>query len=177
MKKKQLEADIKKRTRLAENSFSQVFRSMQLLNYTVLYYDFDFDKEDIKKFNENLRINNEFLTREIFFEQEKRLLKEFSFSCEEAAKSFPLRSKIKMIGKMPKSMSGWDVVLGNAKDAIETCLLLFLHEFTTTWQKTPEEIKAYWSSFVANSMNYANGMTDEFVMQYFKDEIDLDITG
>lgn len=176
MKKNRIDQEINRRTKLAENSFSEVFRSMQLLNYTVLYYDFDFDKEDIKKFNENLRNNNENLTREEFMIQEDRILKDYNFSCEKAAKDFPLRAKIKMIGKMPKRMSDWDVSLGNAKDAIETCLLLFLNEFTTTWKKSSEDVQVYWNSFVSNSMNYANGMTDEFVVKYFKDEIDLDIT-
>ena len=170
--------NVKGRTKIAEKAFSEVFRSMQLLNYTVLYYNFDFLKDDCKKFNANItKYNNECLDDvEAFRQEEQRIEKEFGFSCELSARHFQTRAKMKMLGKMPKRMIEWDIALQNATDAIEICLVLFLHELTTEWNFTESDVMLYWRNMKENANNYANGMTDAFVVQYFKDELDLEIT-
>ena len=171
---KQRKFSILQRKQLADRCFEKTFRSMQLLHYTVLYYDFDFSKDDIKKFNSNVNdYNNECLDdRATFLKSEENILNEYGFSCEKAAKQFPLRAKLKIVCKVPNH----DIALKNAEDAIEVCLVLFLHEFTKEWGKNGSDIALYWRCMKENAMNYANGMTDEFVKQYFKDELDLDIT-
>lgn len=178
MKTRNISAEIERRTKIAERSFSEVFRSMQLLNYTVLYYNFDFDKEMVKKFNANITdYNNECLDdSEAFFAEEARILKDFAFSCERSAKEFPMRAKMKMCGKRPKGMKDWDIVLKNATEAIEICLLLFLHECVAEWNFTESDVMLYWQNMKENAKCYADGMTDEFVVQYFKDYLDLEIT-
>lgn len=165
-------------TKVAENSFSEVFKSMQLLHYTVMYEKFDLDKEGIQEFQKNLTdYNNECLdNREAFLAEEEKLLTEYQFSCEESARRFPTRAKMKMLGRRPKRMQDWDVALQNATDAIEVCLVLFLHEFVKVLQPSAEDIKVYWESMVENADLYARGMTDDFVVKYFKNEIDLEIT-
>jgi hypothetical protein len=177
MKANKHEKELNRATKIAENSFSEVFKSMQLLHYTVLYYNFGFDKESIKDFQKNLTsYNNECLDdRDTFLAEEERILNVYRFSCEESAKKFPMRAKMKMIGIKPKRMKDWDVALQNATDAIEVCLVLFLHEFIKVLQPSISDIQLYWSSMVENADLDARGMTDAFVEKYFMDEIELEI--
>ena len=174
---KKYDKELNRRIKIAENSFSEVFKSMQLLHYTVMYDKFDFDKEQIKEFQKNIiDYNNECLdNKEAFFDVEEKLLTDYSFSCNKSAKAFPLRAKMKMIGKNHKRMQDWDIALNNATDAIEVCLVLFLHEFIKVLHPTIEDVQLYWNSIVENADLYARGMTDDFVVKYFIDEIDLKI--
>ena len=55
-------------------------------------------------------------------------------------------------------------------------MVLFLHEFIKVLQPSPSDIQLYWESMVENADLYARGMTDDFVVKYFLDEIDLKIT-
>lgn len=178
MKPKKFNKKMEHGMAVANKSFAEVFKSMQLLNLTVLYYDFDFDKESIKAYNANItKYNNECLDcKETFFAEEERILKVYRFSCEESAKVFPTRAKMKMIGvKKFRSMADWDIALQNATDAINVCLVLFLHEFINVMQPSISDVALYWRCMRQNAENYANGMTDDFVVQYFRDQIDLDI--
>ena len=178
MRTVKFDKELYRATKVAENSFSEVFKSMQLLHYTVMYDKFDFDKPQIQDFHKNLiDYNNECLdNREAFLAEEEKLLTEYGFSCEESAKRFPTRAKMKMLGKRPKRMSDWDVALQNATDAIEVFLVLALHEFIKVLKPSAEDIQLYWDSMVENADLYARGMTDEFVEIYFVNEIDLKIT-
>lgn len=179
MKRKTFNKQFEQMKKVANRTFEEVFRSMQLLNYTVLYYDFNFSKEDIKTFNQNITdYNNSCIDdKEAFFKEIDRLLTEYNFSCEKSAKEFPARAKMKMMQYKCKDMKEWDVALHNSTDAVEVCLVLFLRELTTTWSKDASDVALYWEKMKENSINYANGMTDDFVRQYFRDELDLDITG
>lgn len=158
-------------------SFENTFRSMQYLNYCTVYYDFDFDKEQIKQFNANVTdYNNTSLDNtEAFYAEESRIRTEYGFDCEKAAKEMPMRAKLKIIGIKPKSKNV-AFKLKECGDAIEICLVLFIRELTTTWGKGADDIKLYWHKMKEYSMNYANGMTNEFVQKYFMDQIDLEIT-
>ena len=158
-------------------SFTDTFRSMQYLNYCTVYYDFDFNKEQIKQFNANaIDYNNSVLdSKEDFFKEEQRILDEYGFDCEKAAKEMPMRAKLKIIGIKPNSKN-LAFKLKECNDAIEMCLVLFIHELTTTWSMVADDIKLYWDKMKEYSMSYANGMTDAFVEQYFIDQIDLKIT-
>lgn len=177
MKARKFDQELYRATKVAENSFSEVFKSMQLLHYTVMYDKFDLGKEQIQEYQKNVTdYNNECLDNaETFRAEEDKLLTDYGFSCNEAARRFPLRAKMKMLGKRPKRMSDWDVALQNATDAIEVCLVLFLHEFVKVLQPSPSDIRLYWESMVENADLYSRGMTDEFVVKYFLDEIDLEI--
>ena len=165
-----------KRT-LSDKGFEKMFRSMQYLNFTVLYYDFDFNKEQIKAFNaHNKDFNSNCLDCTAqFYAEEHRILKEYGFDCEKVVTELPFRAKLKILGVQPKTRN-LNQLLQGCNEAIEICLVMFLHEFTTTWNKKADDVRFYWKKFKENSMNYANGMTDSFVVQYFKDELDLAIT-
>lgn len=165
--------------KLYNTSFEEVFRSMQMLNFTVLYYDFDFDKDDLKIFNKNIvEYNDKYLdNKELFVAAEAVLLNEYQFNCEKQAAAFPFRAKIKMM-KLPKtrlSVEARQIAIGAANHSINVFLVLALQEFVTGWGKTPEDVARYWERMLENAINYSNGMTDEFVVQYFKDQLNLDI--
>ena len=179
MKVSRYERDLNRATKIAEVSFSEVFKSMQLLHYTVMYDKFDFTKEMIQTFQKNITdYNNECLdNKETFLAEEEKMLTDFNFSCKESARRFPTRAKMKMLGKKPKRLQDWDVALQNATDAIEVCLVLFLHEIVKELQPTEDDINLYWQSMVENADLYARGMTDDFVVKYFMNEIDLEIKG
>lgn len=164
---------------VASRSFSEVFRSMQLLNICVLYYDFDFDKEMIKAYNDKLKsYNNECLdSREAFMQEEERLMREYKFSCEDSAKEITTTSKMNMIGFKPKTKTDWYIALANGTDAIESCLVLFLHEFINVVKPSEGDVALWWRCMKRYAEEcYSNGMKDEFVVKYFKDQIDLNIT-
>lgn len=158
-------------------SFENTFRSMQYLNYCTVYYDFDFDKEQIKQFNANAMEYNHtvFDNAESFFAEEKRLSSKYGFDFQKAVKEMPMRAKLKIIG-IKQNSKNTAYKLKECHDAIEMCLVLFIHELTTSWGKNTDDIKLYWQKMKEYSMNYANGMTDAFVQQYFIDQIDLAIT-
>ena len=165
--------------KLYDTSFEEMFRSMQMLNFTVLYYDFDFDKDDLKTFNQNIvEYNDKYLDdRELFKAAESMLLDKYEFNCEKKAAAFPFRAKTKMM-KLPKtrlSVEARQIAIGAANHSINVFLVLALQEFVTTWNKSPEDVSKYWEHMLKNAVNYSNGMTDEFVVQYFKDELNLDI--
>ena len=178
MKVKKFEKQVERGKKIADKSFGEVFKSMQLLNFCVLYYDFDFDKEMLKNYNSNVRrYNNECLdSKEAFRNEEAKLLTDYKFSCVESAKEFPTRAKMKMLAFKPKRLSDWDIALQNATDAIEVCLVLFLHEFIEELKPSESDVALWWRCMKQNAENYVNGMKDDFVIQYFKDEIDLEIT-
>ena len=179
MKVKKFEQKVEHGKRVAVKSYAEVFKSMQLLNLCVLYYDFDFDKEMLKKYNESLKAydNACFEDRGILLKEDERILNEYHISCEEWARKFPTRAKMQMIGFKPKRLSDWDIALQNATESIESCLIMFMHEFTNAIEPTESDIELWWKSMnrYANEC-YANGMKDDFVIKYFKDQIDLEIT-
>lgn len=179
MKVKKFEQKVEHGKRVAEKSFSEVFKSMQLLNFCTLYYDFDFDKEMIIDYNAKVTdYNNVCLeSKETFLQEEERILNVHRFSCEESAKEFPTRAKMKMLTFKPKRLSDWDIALQNATDAIESCLVLFLHEFINVMNPSIEDIALWWRCMKGYAEEcYSNGMKDDFVIKYFKDQIDLEIT-
>ena len=162
----------------ADIGFDTVFKSMQVLNYTVLFPYFDFEKEEMIRFNERITSHhNECVEyHEKFYAEVERLMKEYNFNVYELANKFPLRAKLKIIGKKFNSKGAWNVALKNANDAIMIVLVICAHELTTNWGKGADDLALYAERLLENAMNYANGMTNEFAQQYFKEYADLDYT-
>ena len=157
-------------------SFEKMFRAMQYLNLCTLYYDFDFDKEQLKQFNANVTdYNNSSLTTENFYTELARIYNQYGFDCKKAIFEFPFRAKLKILEVKP----GGRYITDNLKEsnnAMQICLVLFIRELITSWGKSAGDIQLYWSKMKEYSLNYANGMTNEFVQQYFIEQIDLAIT-
>ena len=159
----------------ADISFDAVMKSMQLLNYTVLFPYFDFEKDEMEQFNGRITsYHNECLDcHEKFYAEVGRLVREYNFNVLELANKFPLRAKLKIIGKKFKSKDAWEVAMKNANDAIMIVLTICAHELTTNWGKGADDLALYAEKLLENAMNYANGMTDAFVEQYFRDYANL----
>lgn len=156
-------------------SFEKMFRAMQYLNYCTLYYDFDFDKEQLKQFNANVTdYNNTSLNTENFYKEEARIFREYGFDCKKAVFEMPFRAKLKIIEIKPGKNT--TEKLSECNEAMEICLVLFIRELVTSCSKNAGDIQLYWQKMKEYSLNYANGMTNEFVQQYFIDQIDLKIT-
>ena len=164
--------------KVGDKAFENVFYALQLLNYTALNDVFAFTNDEMKQFNANIKdYNNSCLDdKQTFHDEEKRLLDEYNIDCEKYAKAFPWRSKVRMINHKFSNKFPQDIALSDATDSINVCMVLFLHELTTNWGKTPDEIAEYCEKIKDNSMCYANGMTNEFVLNYFKEYFDLEIT-
>ena len=163
---------------VADKIFEKVFDSMQLLNYTALADAFDFEKDDMKKYNASLTDYNNVCVadKEVFYAEERRLKEEFDFDCERSAEEFPDRAKIRMIGRKFSNKFPRDIAMQGATDSINVCLVLFAHELVVNWGMGEDDLKAYWEEMKKNARCYADGMTDEFALDYFKDYFDLTIT-
>lgn len=170
--------DIQKRKALAENCFGEVFKSIQMTNLYVLYYIFDFSKQKIQNFNKIIRKHNTEYDLGIIKPQEleDKFKANIGFDCEKQAEKFPYRAKIKMYGKRLKTTQDYDIAIKNINAAIETYLILAVHTLHTNYKFSAKMIEVWWEECIKFSLdNYANGMKDEHVVQYFKQECDLDI--
>lgn len=109
---------IQKNKSLSEKCFTEIFDSIQLINFTVLYAPtedggFDFTKKKLQNFNAILtRHNQEYddggLTSTAM---EENFKKKFDFDCRHEAKNFPYRPKMKMYGGKPKNMVEYNIAL------------------------------------------------------------------
>ena len=62
--------------------------------------------------------------------------------------------------------------------AIESFLVLtfsVLMEKNKRFGKTQMDL--FWANLKANSENYAKGMTDQFIVEYFQDQLNLQLNG
>lgn len=166
---------------LYNKSFEESFRSIQMLSFTVLYDLFDFDKDQLQTFNSNVvEYNNTSLdNKEKFYQVKGTLVDKYDLDTTKLAKQFPHRAKVKMSGYSPRKhkklkISDWNLILTGANHAIEVYSVLVLNELVTHWNKSKEDLHEYWSKLVEFAGDtYANGMTDQFVVDYFKDQIEL----
>ncbi len=102
---------LRKDVKLSENCFMEIFYSMQLINFSVLYMaeedgGFNFTKKKLQNFNRILtRHNTEydeggFAATAVELSHKKNL----GFDCYAEAKKFPYRPKMKMFGGKVKTM-------------------------------------------------------------------------
>ncbi len=178
MTQKEIDKLKDKMRKAGDISFDAIFKSMQLLNHTVLFPYFDFEKEDMEKFQERITsYDNICVSNKAEFYREVLILKEkYDFDVVKLAKEFPTRAMIQIVGNNFKSKYEWAIARKKTVDAVQSILTICAHELTTNWGKGAEDLAIYWEKLKENAMNYANGMDDKFVEQYFKDYADLDIT-
>ena len=168
---------------LSEKCFVELFYSMQLINFSVLYAPaeeggFDFTKQKVKNFNRILtRHNQEYDDGGLISTAVEKSHKEkFGFNCRLEAQNFPYRPKMKMFGKQPKTITDHTIALVSINGAIETYLILAIHTLHENYRFNKDMIWQWWKKFKEVAELYVDGMSDEFVIQYFKDECGLDIT-
>lgn len=161
-------------TKVAKNCYKETFWSMQLSSLYCLYYDIDFSKQKIRNFNKALtKHDEEARSRDIdLFEIEHRFRK-MGFDCEKEAIQFPFRAKVKMAGKI--HTRDMDVAVHNINDAIETYLVLAIYTLRKNYHFSMDKIRQWWQCIRDFSINYATGMNDEHVIEYFIQECGLGI--
>lgn len=174
---------IARNKKLSDECFMEVFNSMQLICFTVLYAPadeggFDFSKQRLKNFNKILtRHNTEYddggLISTLVEQKHKENL---GFDCSLEARNFPYRPKMKMLEKRLKNMGEYNIALSSINGAIETYLILAVHTLYENYKFSAEMIRQWWDKCVEVSEMYVRGMNDEFIIKYFMDECKLDIT-
>lgn len=170
----------RKNARLSEKCFMELFYSMQLINFSVLYMatedgGFDFTKKKLQNFNRILTRHNQeyddggFVSTAVSLDHKNKL----GFDCFVEAKNFPYRPKMKMFGGKPKNMMEHNVALVSINGAIETYLILAVHTLRENYRFSKADIWKWWEKFKEVAELYVDGMTDEFIIKYIKDECGL----
>ena len=165
--------------KLAKNCYSEVFTSMQLICLTVLYSaeedgGFDFSEKRMKNFHEFfVKHNQENIDGLLCLDEKEESYKRCGFDCERLAEKFPYRAKIKMYGKPVKSLRDNEIFLASVNAAIESYLILAIYTLRKHYYFTWAMIRYWWESCLDIADLYARGMTDDFVMQFMKDECNL----
>lgn len=161
---------------LYRDAFFEVFKSMQLSSAYTLYYDVDMSKEELQEFHKKLTIHND---EDLEHRLDKASIREeiknkYQFDCTENATKFPFRVKMKMTGKHVKDTT-LNTLTAAATDAIELFLTLAIYTMKTDYQFDKEKIYFWFMKLVAFCKLYADGLTDEHVLQYFMQECELEI--
>ena len=78
-----------------------------------------------------------------------------------------------MYGKPIKSKRDIDIVLASINAAIESYMILAIYTLKKHYNFTWNMIRHWWESCLDIADLYARGMTDDFVMQFMKDECNL----
>ena len=163
--------------RIYSQAFENTFEAMQCLCWTVLYYDFDFDKENLIKFQKGLTVHDKIIDEEQKYQNVYEMLRdEYGIDCHKLAVAFPYISKINMAGYDKRKVKGVKATLSGCDNAIEVFLVIFFNELATEWGKDRESLLECYERMKQNALLYRQGMKNEFVEQYFKDELDLTIT-
>lgn len=170
-----MELDMK---RTYSKAFENTFDAMQCLGWTVLYYDFDFDtKEKLTAFQKGLTKHDKIIDeKDKYYTVDKFLKEEHSLDCHKLAVAFPYISKMKMAEYDTRKVKGTKAALVACDNAIEVFLVIFFYELIKEWGYSRNQVIDCYEQMKANALLYRKGMTNEFVQQYFKDEIDLVIT-
>ena len=158
-------------------SFENVFNAMQCMAWTSLYYDFDFDKDKLIVFQRGLTKHDKIIDEKYKYHTVDKFLKEeHNLDCHKLAVAFPYISKMKMAEYDTRKVNGTKAALVACDNAIEVFLVIFFYELIKEWGYSREQVLECYEQMKANALLYRKGMTNDFVKQYFKDEIDLVIT-
>lgn len=167
--------------KFADNCFESIFVSMHLICLTALYSSkedngFDFTPTKLKNFNNYCETHNkEMVDGLVDREEVERHFKKVGFDCEEKASIFPYRAKVKMFGGKLKSKHDYALMLSCVNIAIESYLVIAVYTLHKHYGFSWNDIPKWYNKCVEISELYSNGMTDKFVMQFLKDECDIDI--
>lgn len=179
---KKRENAIAKDYKLADDCFSKLFCSMQLVSFETLYAEeedggFDFSKRRLQNFNNKMTENNrKYLDGELSYDEIENHFKKVGFDCEKEANRFPYRAKMKMINKKFKSMKEHNIMLSCANVGIRSYLILAIYTLKYNCNFTHAMIRRWWESCISNGALYAEGLTDKMGVEYFETECDLKIT-
>lgn len=164
--------------KISDKAFAETFKSIQLLGFTVLYYDFNYDTEKLTEFNRKMHeINKVYLDDEVMFDAEyKRISNILGVGLDHLVKEFPYRARVQMMGGLPKGrMDAFNMANLSSINAIDSYMILACHILLEGKRAGKTTLMKFWSTLKEYSVNYSNGMEDEFIVQYFKDQINLEL--
>lgn len=169
-------AEITRRTGIAKKSFSETFKSAQLINFCVMYDNFDFEKRKMTNFQKRFLAHNDLLDGPKLIQEEILIKKAIGFDCEKEAREFPLRPKMKICGiKKVKRLVDAEVSINNASDSLESYLILVIKTMRDNYRFSKKNIYLWWEKFKVVAQLYADGMTDEFVIKYIEETLEWDL--
>lgn len=168
-------------TKMGNKAFHEVFKSMQLIGFGVLYYNFDFGEKDMIKFNDRIHEENKTLLDDIdeFEEAVAKIEKTTGWDIKKTVREFPYRARVGMMGGLPKSkgnggLQAFNMVNLQSFSAIESYMVLTLTVLAKDrkWGKT--EMLGWWAHMKEEAMTYSHKeMTDNFLVNYLFDELGL----
>ena len=164
---------------LGDRVFCETFKSLQLLGFTVLYYNFNMETKELTEFNNRLHKNNDTILEDfdLYDKTIQKIEKIWGKKVNHVIKEFPYRARVKMMGGLPKQKNGMQAFnMANLQtfSAIESFIVLSfstLMEIDKKFNKTQMDL--FWSNMKSNAENYSNGMTDQFIVDYFMGELKL----
>ena len=168
---------------IGDRVFCETFKSLQLLGFTVLYYDFNMETTALTDFNNRMHEKNAELldSTDLYDAAVDKIEKLWNCKLSKKIMEFPYRPRVKMMGGLPKGKVGlqsFNMANLQSYSAIESFLVLtfsVLIERNRRFGKTQMDL--FWSNLKANSENYAKGMTDRFIVEYFQDQLNLQLNG
>ena len=170
-------AKIAENIKISKNCFSDIFTSMQMINYYILYYEFDFSKKKVENFSETLTKHNQEYDDGVLIPDvlEEKIRTGLKFDCWKEAMNFPYRSRRKMFAGKTKNMADYEIFLTSTNAAIETYLILAVYTLHENYRFTGKMLQIWWEKFIDFAMLYADGLTDDHIEKYFKQECNLEI--
>lgn len=158
-------------------AFYDVFKSMQLSGHYVLFYDMDFEKEWIVKFQSQCaEVNEEIQKKELHeADMEKFLKEEIGFDCKEYNKNFPYRTKVKMCEVQYKQKDSPSISAA-CNDACHLYFVLAAYTLVKKKDFTIDQLDTWYDKLIEFCYLYVTGMKDKHVFKYFEQEVDLKIT-
>ena len=156
-------------------AFCRAFDSLQMCCYYILYYDFDWDLEKIKEFNQCLHTMNDTVTsKDVALIVKVSKTKGIDF--ERMALNFPWRIKQHMYGKKIKC-GEMDMVRQNLTEAVELIMIFVSEVLGVQYKFEPKQVLDFWNHVEEFARLYTNKepLRDDHILKYFKQECNLDI--
>ncbi len=157
-----------------EKAFENTYEALQCLTWTILYYHFDFGKDNLIKFQRQLTISDGIIDdKNLYIKTFEKLRDKYGVDCIKLTRSFPYISKVK-IANIKKAKGIKDGVHG-CDNAMEVYFVILFYELISKWGMNREDIDKFYEKLKENAELYRKGMKNDFVKKYFKDELDLNV--
>jgi len=168
---------LRKLQAIKDRAYTHAFQSMQLLNFTVLYYDFDMSKEELTDFSNRLiemtnKTKDNPNARLMYLEWQAKVIEEWGRNPSATSLEMPYRALAKMVGGIsPRDAWASSDIVIQGYEAVEqliTAAFMVLMEHNNFRRA---DMDKWWERIKGNSDNYIKGMTDDFVFEYFQNEL------
>lgn len=167
--------------KMAENTFANTFNVFQLSVMYVLYVDQDeemgiqgenFSKVKLENFNAFLSECDKNMGKEEV-ENAVQKYKKVGIDFEAYAKSFPFRARLKF-AKL-KRVKNAELLAYNTNVAIRVMMVMVVTVLKEHYHYKYQELQAFMENVKKFALLYTNGLQNKHVIQYFKQECNLDI--